>query len=65
MMLHPTVATACHARKPARGLVLPHLLIALVLLAPVSAYSFSLPQLLQMPFEELLRLDITAPGGRP
>lgn len=44
---------------------LPRCLLALVMLMPGAAYPISLPQLLRLPLEELLRLEITSPASAP
>lgn len=46
-------------RAPA---LLPALLMALLLVLPGAAYPITLPQLLRLPLEQLLRLEISAPA---
>jgi hypothetical protein len=59
----PRLSLRSRCRVRARGgrRALALALAILFALTPVSAHTLSLPQLLQMPFEQLLRLQITGP----
>lgn len=52
-------------RHAAWRLAAPRCLLVLAMAMPAAAYPISLPQLLRMPLEQLLRLQFSAPSAAP